>query len=77
LAPEEIKFGAGVRYTTYKSGCTFSNVATLQRAGVTLGKAKIVAFAQSRFRRAERAVSMVKTVFWHVTPFSLVLMEMG
>jgi len=28
LAPEEIKLGAGGRYTTYKSGCTFDNVAT-------------------------------------------------
>jgi hypothetical protein len=40
----------------------------LQKAGVTLGKAKNIAFAQSRFRRAEKAVSMGKTVFWHVTP---------
>jgi hypothetical protein len=49
----------------------------LQRAGVALGKAKIVAFAQSRFRRTQKALSMDKIVFWHVTPWSLVVMEMG
>jgi len=47
-----------------------------QRAAVTLGKAGNVAFAQPRIRRAERAVSMVITVFWHVTPWSLLVIEM-